>query len=167
MRVPEKFYRARNWQRFFAGVFFGAVLSWGIFLYLFGALQEEQAKTIKKQQEFIAELEKEKKIWQEDFEKRNEENEGKLTVNKIEVKIANAEKYRVDPLTVFEIEKKVKEDIRALLAKDLEEVFNTREIIRRAVENKEVEINDKRYVLKIREMFIYTTFILRIDLLLA
>jgi len=53
------------------------------------------------------------------------------------------------------------------LAKDLEEVFNTREIIRRAVENKEVEINDKRYVLKIREMFIYTTFILRIDLLLA
>jgi len=73
----------------------------------------------------------------------------------------------VDPLTVFEIEKEVKEDIRALLAKDLEEVFNTREIIRRAVENKEVEINDKRYVLKIREMFIYTTFILRIDLLLA
>lgn len=166
MRIPP-YNRSVNWQRFFSGVFIGAIISWLIFIYMFGELQEKQTKTIKKQQEFIADLEKEKQIWQEDFKKLNEKNKQLLTVNEIQVKIINADQYHIDPLSAFEIEKVVKEDIRMVLAKDVELIFNSREFIRKAIENKYVEINDKRYRLAIKEMVIYTTLIIHIQIKLA
>ncbi|WAA10162.1 sporulation membrane protein YtrI [Fervidibacillus albus] len=165
MRVPT-IHRYKNGQRFFFGTVIGALVSWLIFLYMFGHMQEEQAKTIRKQREQIMELEKEKNIWQEDFKKLNEKNKQLLTVQEVIVKIENAEKYRIDPLSVFEVEESVKEDISMVLAKDLHLVYESRDLLKRVIINKPVKINDKRYRLTIKEIVIYTTLTVHLELIL-
>ncbi|WAA11672.1 sporulation membrane protein YtrI [Fervidibacillus halotolerans] len=165
MRLPAKRYY-KNGQRFFFGVVIGAMISWLIFLFMFGHMQEEQAKTIRKQKEQILELQKEKNIWQEDFKKLNEKNKQLLTVQEVIVKIENAKKYRIDPLSVFEVEESIKEDINNLLAKDLHLVYESRDLLKKVIMNKQIKINDKRYRLIIKEMVIYTTLTIHLELIL-
>ncbi|MCU9614197.1 sporulation protein [Caldibacillus lycopersici] len=166
MRVPP-YYRSPNWQRVFFGVVIGAIISWCVFLFMFGKMQEKQAQTIHKQEELIAELEKEKNIWQEDYKKLNDKNLELLTVQEIVVKLTNANKYHIDSLSEFQVTEDIKEDINMVLAKDLNLVFNSRELLKKAIENRPVRINNKRYKLIIREMVIYTTLIIRIELEIA
>lgn len=166
MRVPP-FYNSPVFQRVFFGAIIGAIVSWLVFIYMFGEMQERQAQTIKKQEETIADLTKEKNIWQEDFRKLNEKNLESLTVQEIVVRITNANKYKLDALSKFEVEEAVKENIDMVLAKDLNLVFNAREILKRAIVNMPVKVNDKRYKLTIKEMVIYTTLEIQLEIHLA
>jgi len=166
MRIPP-YYHYPSWQRFFAGVIIGGIISWLIFLYMFGVLQEEQAKIIKKQQDEIVDLEKEKQIWQNDFAELNKKNKELLTVHEIKVKIINYERFNIDPLSIYEKEEEVKEDLSMMLAKDLEFVFKSRDLLKRVIQNKTIKINDKRYSLEINELFIYTTLTVHLEIKLA
>jgi len=166
MRIPP-FYRFRSWQLIFFGAIIGAILSWLIFLYMYGEMQEKQVQTIRKQNEEIMDLRKEKKIWQEDFQKLNEKNQKLLTVQEIYIKVVNADKYKLDSLSVFEIEESIKEDISMVLAKDLSLVYSTRELLERTIENKPVKIKDKRYKLQVKNMVFYTLLTIEVEIGLA
>ena len=71
MRIPP-YYRKQQWQRIISGMAIGALISWCIFLYIFGKWQEEYSKENKEQAKKIQERSK-KKIWQADVEKLNKE----------------------------------------------------------------------------------------------
>ena len=103
-------------------------------------------------------------IWQDEFKKLNKENKQKLTVQSIYIKITNRDKYGLDPLSVFEMEEKIKEDVSIMLAKDIETVYNSRELIRRIIENRTLKGIDKRFKLKVTEMTIYTTLSIEIEI---
>ena len=133
----------------------GAIIVGYCFLYMYGEMQEKNVKTIQMQAEQIADLKKEKDIWQEDFKKLNEKNKKLLTVQDISVKIMNPKKYRIDPLSVFEVEESIKEDMNSLLAKDINEVYNNIGLIERLIENKPVKINERRYRLVIKNSGLY------------
>jgi heme/copper-type cytochrome/quinol oxidase subunit 1 len=163
MRIPP-YYRSSQWQRLFAGMAIGAMISWLVFLYIFGEWIEEYSMKIKKQEEDIRDLTYEKKIWQEDIEKLNKKNEEKLTIQKIEVKITNYEKYKLDAYSVYEIEEAIKEDIKTLIAKDIETAFQSRELLKRTIENKPVKAHEKRYRLKVNEILYYTTLSIQLSI---
>jgi hypothetical protein len=163
MRIPP-YYRLQEWRRLFAGMAIGAIISWLIFLFIYGEWQEEYSMKIQLQEEAIRELKNEKKIWQEDTEKINKENEEKLKVQNIEVKIINYDKYKLDIYSVHEIEEAVKEDVRTLLTKDIETAFKSRELIRKAIENKTFKAHEKRYRLQIKEIAYYTTISIQLSL---
>ena len=80
-----------------------------------------------------------------------------MTVQDIKVKITNADKYKLDTLSVLQVEDSVKEDIRILVAKDMESVSKSTGLIRKVIENRTFRINDKRYRLEVSEMVIFTT----------
>ncbi|MEI2400973.1 sporulation protein, partial [Paenibacillus phytohabitans] len=61
MRVPP-YYQKPGWQRFFAGVVIGALISWIVFLFQFGVLQDNQIKKITQQEDEIKDLQKSKEI---------------------------------------------------------------------------------------------------------
>lgn len=163
MRIPP-YYHKPSWQQFFAGLAIGAVISWGVFLYIFGVWQEKQAKQIQKQNETIEELKGDIKIWQDEFQALNKKNIQQMTIQEIKIRIINSKKYELDPLSVYQIEQEIKEDINMVIAKDLETVYKSREFMRRAIENNPVEVNDKRYRLEIREIFIYTTLSISLEI---
>jgi hypothetical protein len=163
MRIPPH-YNYPTWQRFFAGVAIGALISWFVFLHLFGVLQEKQVRKIIELQDKIADLEDEIRIWQEDYVKQNKINKKKLMVQEISVHLVNAEQYKLDSYTTFRIEDSVREDISHLKAKDIETVYNSRELLKRAIENKTYTINEQPYKLEIHQMFVFTTLSIELKL---
>ncbi len=163
MRVPP-YYRKPSWQQFFAGLALGSVISWCVFLYIFGVWQEKQSKQIQKQKEKIIEMKGDINIWQREFQTLNKKNIDQMTLQEIKIKVINSEKYDLDPLSVYQIEEGVKDDFNMLIAKDLETVYKSRELLRRVIENKVVKVNGKRYRFEIKEIFIYTTLSIQLDI---
>jgi len=166
MRIPP-YYRKPTWQQFFAGMALGGIISWFLFLFIFGEWQEEYSKEIKTQQNEIIKLKNEKTIWQEEFKKLNKENRAQLTVQSIYIKISNKEKYHLDQLSVFEMEDKIREDIGLMMAKDIDTVYKSLELIEKMIENRIIPMNDKRYKLKVSKMTIYTTLSIEIEISIA
>ena len=78
-----------------------------------------------------------------------------------------ADKYKIDSLSKYEEEEAIKEDIRIVLAKDLEFVYNSRELIKKTIENKPIKINDKRYKFVVKEMLVYTNLLIHLEIQLA
>ncbi len=165
MRIPP-YYRLPSWQRFFAGMAIGGIISWFIFLYIFGEWQERYSKEIRLQKDAIYELEKDKHIWQEEFKKLNKENQKKLTVQDINIKIVNSDKYKLDSFSVFQVEDSIKEDISMMRAKDIDTVYKSSELIKKIIENKTHRVNEKRYRVEVKEMVIYTTVSIELNIML-
>lgn len=163
MRIPP-LYRQPSWQRFLAGAAIGGIISWCIFFYIFGFMQDKYTKIIHKQQEDILDLKKDISIWQEEYKAANKKNIERLTVQKIDVKITNWGKYNLDSFSVFQVEDSVKEDIGMTLAKDVETVYKSKDLIKKIIENKTVKLYDKRYKLEVKEMVIYTTLSIKLEI---
>lgn len=167
MRIPP-LYRHPVWQRFFAGAAVGGCISWLIFLFMFGAIQQKNSTLIEKQALQIKELKGYIQIWQEDYQELNKRNEEMLTIQELDVKILNFERYDInDRQSIYEVEESVKEDLKSLIAKDLTTVYKNREIIKKTIENKIVNINGKQYRLVVKELFFYTTISLVLEIKLA
>lgn len=163
MRIPP-YYRRPSWQRFFSGMAIGGAISWFIFLYIFGVWQEESSKLIRKQKHDIVDLQEEKKIWQDEYKQINKKNIEMLTVQKINIKIINWEKYKLDSLSVLEAEDAVRDDISMMIAKDMETVYKSKELLKKIIENKTVKINEKRYKFRVKEMLFYTTLSIQLEI---
>jgi hypothetical protein len=163
VRIPP-YYRRPSWQRFFAGMVIGGAISWCIFIYIFGVWQEKHTALIDKQREDIVDLTEEKKIWQEEYKEINKRTIEQLTIQKINIKITNWEKYKLDMLSVSEIEDSVKDDISLMIAKDIDTVYKSKELIKKVIHNKPVKINDKRYKLRVKEMIIFTTLSIQLEI---
>lgn len=163
MRIPP-YYRKTSWQRFFAGAAIGGMISWFIFLFIFGEWQEKYSKLIEEQKKSIDKLEDDIEIWQEEFKELNKKNREQLTVQDIKIKIKNSEKYKMDSFSVFEIEEQLKEDISMMIAKDIDTVYKSRELIKKIIENKVFKVNEKRYRVEVRELVIYTTLSVQLDI---
>jgi hypothetical protein len=164
MRVPP-YYRKPGWQVFFAGAAIGAVISWLIFLYMFGIQQENQFKKIDQQQDLIHQLKREISIWEEDNEKLNEQNEKKLTIQEIRVSVINDKINNLDHLSIAQAEDSIKGDLAILISKDVETVFKGKSLLKKSIENKILEINKKRYKLAVTEIFFYTDMYIEVRLI--
>jgi hypothetical protein len=163
MRIPP-LYRKPSWQRFFAGMAVGGVISWCIFLYIYGVWQEKNTELIRTQVKEIIDLNEEKKIWQEEYKQINKRNIEQLTVQKINIRISNSEKYKLDSLSVLETEDSVRDDISMMIAKDIETVYKSKDLLKKIIENKPIKINDKRYKLKVKEMVFYTNLSIQLEI---
>ncbi|RST76364.1 sporulation protein [Siminovitchia acidinfaciens] len=167
MRIPP-LYRHPIWQRFFAGAAVGGCISWLIFLFMFGTIQQKNTTLIERQAIRIKELNGHIQILEEDYQKLNKENEEMLTIQEIDIKIHNFERYGIrDRLGIYQAEESIKEDLRSLVAKDLTTVYKNKEVIKKTVENKTLKINGKQYKLVVKELYFYTTISLVLEIKLA
>lgn len=163
MRIPP-YYLRPSWQRFFAGTAIGGAISWVIFLYIYGVWQDKHLYKIKTQEAEILKLKDDIKIWQEEYKEINKRKMEQLTVQKINVKITNGEKYKLDTLSIFETEEAVKGDIGIMLAKDIDTVYKSKDLIKKIIENKTVKLNGKRYKLHVKELVVYTTLSIQLEI---
>lgn len=156
MRVPP-YHQRPGWQRFFAGVIIGALISWFVFLFQFGVLQEDQIRKITQQKSEISDLKKSKDILIEDAKKLNEENKNKLKIQDFEIVIANRKKVDLSSLDLHQIKTAVMEDLNILIGKDIQSLSKNKELLFSTIENRQFELDDKTYKLKIHTVFVDTT----------
>ncbi|KZR59253.1 sporulation membrane protein YtrI [Bacillus badius] len=164
MRVPSLHNRQRT-KQLLAGAAVGFCLSWLLFLYMFGAMQERQAAKLEKQKKVMDELKVQLEIWQEEYKELNKKNLHKLTVQEIEIDIINYKKYGIDDSqSIFAAKEQIKEDLSVLYAKDLETVYSHKELIRQTIENKRLKMNKRSYSLHVKEWYFYTTVHIQLEL---
>lgn len=163
MRIPS-FFRYPTWQRFFAGVAIGTIISWCLFFYMFGIQQEKQINTIQTQKDQIEDLNNKVAIWEEDYQKLNDQNEKVLMIQEVLVKINNGKTYNLDKLSVAEAEDVIRDDLSSLIAKDLKTIYNGKVLLKKSIENKIIEINKKQYRLEVVEIMFYTEMHIEVKL---
>lgn len=163
MRIPS-FFRYPSWQRFFAGVVIGTLISWCLFFYMYGIQQEKQINTIQTQKDQIKDLNNKIAIWEEDYQKLNEQNEKVLMIQEVKVKINNGRTYNLDKLSIAEAEEVIRDDLASLIAKDVKTIYNGKLLLKKSIENKLIEINKKQYRLEVVEIMFYTEMYIEVKL---
>jgi len=163
MRIPPH-YQQPSWQRFFAGAAIGAVISWGVFLFIFGVIQEEHSTIINKQKQTIQDLENDKKIYQDEYTKLNKKAQEKLTVQEIKIKLTNGDRYLFKDFRITNIENSVKEDLKDVMAKDIESIVSNHLLIERIIENKPLKFDGKEYKLEMTKFMLTTTLYIEVKI---
>lgn len=166
MRVPP-YHQKPGWQRFFAGVVIGALISWFVFLFQFGILQDKQIQKISEQELEISDLKKSKDILIEDAKKLNEENKSKLKIQDFEIVFANRKKVELSSLDLHHMKTAVLEDLNSLIGQDIQSLSKNKELLFRTIENRLYEMDDKTYKLKIHTVFVDTTLEISLNIELA
>ncbi|MCP8967440.1 sporulation membrane protein YtrI [Ectobacillus ponti] len=153
MRIPP-LYKTRTWQMFFVGAVIGGVISWLIFLYMYGVFQEEQTQLILQQKQKILELEQDKHLLIEDKNKLNENAKQELTIQDIQVEIVNHDQF--DSLTVHMLTAAVRDDLRPILTQSIQSVADNKSLLKKVIENKTYERDERRYRFKVDTIYFDT-----------
>ncbi|MEH7456614.1 molybdenum cofactor biosynthesis protein MoaA [Bacillus pseudomycoides] len=163
MRVPSTS-TAKRWYLFLAGAAVGGVLSWFIFLYIYGVFQQEQASTIAEQEQIIKKQEEKLRVLLEDHDKLNEENKQLLTIQEIKIKIENRDKYDLDNLTLENITTSIHNDLQHLLTKNIQSIAKNKELLKKVIENKTYKHYDRTYRFKVDTISFDTVLEISIDI---
>ncbi|MBM7096456.1 MULTISPECIES: sporulation membrane protein YtrI [Alteribacter] len=163
MRVPP-FYHDKSWQRFFAGVILGMLIGWLFFLYNFGYVHEHLRMEIGKQRSLIESHEKTIEILRKDSDEQNKQLQQMLTVQEIKINFLNESEVNLSELTLFELKGAVESELELVRNKSLENVHLSKEVLKKAIENKRYGINEKYYQLKIENTTIYSVLELDISI---
>lgn len=163
MRVPSTSI-AKRWYVFLGGAAVGGILSWFIFLYIYGVFQEEQASTIEKQKEIITQQEQKLHVLLEDHNKVNEENKQLLTIQEIKIEISNHDKYDLDNLTLENMTTSIYNDLQHLITKNVQSVAKNKELVKKTIENKVYKHYDKNYRFQIETIFFDTVLEISVNI---
>jgi hypothetical protein len=155
MRIPP-LYKSKSWQLFFGGAAVGAIISWGIFLYIYGAWQEVQTKTIFTQRQDIQNLKDKLHVLTEEEKKLNDEAKRSLTIEDIKVEITNHEQYDLELLTVYHLTSVIRSDLRNLLTQNIQGVARNKELLKKAIENKTYERDGRTYRFEVDTIYFDT-----------
>jgi hypothetical protein len=166
MRVPP-YYKRPGWQRFFAGVIIGMVIGWFFFIYEFGIVQEKLVTEIKKHESTIEDQEKDIEILRSDQDELNKENQKKLTVQEVKVYFKNDKDLKLSELSIHELRSKVENELKPVKNKNIETVANTKELLFQTIENTTYDVNDKRYQVTVKELYLFTTLEIFVEIRLA
>ncbi len=166
MRIPP-YYRRPGWQRFFAGMVIGMLIGWFFFIYQFGIVQEKLVNEIKKQEVTIKDQKDTIDILRSDQDELNKENQKKLTIQEVKIYFKNDKDLKLSELSIHELRSAVENELKAVKNKNIETVANTKELLFQTLENTTYEINDKRYQVTVKELYLFTTLEVFVEIRLA
>lgn len=163
MRIPP-YYKQASWQRFFAGVVIGMLIGWFFFIYLFGNAYDRLIIDYKKQEATIKEQEEKIQFLRSDQEEKNKENERKLTIQEIKVFFNNEKDLKLNELTLHELRSSIESELTAIRKQNIATVASSRHLLIQTLENKIFTVNDKKYQIIVKELYLFTTLELYVDI---
>jgi hypothetical protein len=166
MRIPP-YYRQAGWQRFFSGVIIGMIIGWFFFIYQFGSIQEKLVTEIKMQQAMIKDQKRDIEVLRSDKDELNKENQKKLTVQEVKVYFKNDKELKLSELSIYELRSQIENELTPVKNKNIEAVANARELLYQTVQNKTYTVNEKRYHVIVKELHLYTTLEIFVEIRLA
>lgn len=84
MHIPP-YHKKATWQRFFIGTVIGAILSYGVYLYIYGSLYEQLLEENLELEAEVTELERQNEALTQDKEDLDEQTQQPITVETIEI----------------------------------------------------------------------------------
>ncbi|GIO27817.1 sporulation membrane protein YtrI [Ornithinibacillus bavariensis] len=156
MHVPP-YYKRPGWQRFFVGMFFGALLSYWVVLFMYGTMYERQIKENSSIQAELDDAQDKINALMKDNQDLNEKSKKPVTINEIVLEIINAEDLKIDRLLLLQLESLVKEEIKDVFGKDIQAISDSDILLISAIENKSFKVDDFTYSFEIKRLIISST----------
>jgi NADPH-dependent 7-cyano-7-deazaguanine reductase QueF-like protein len=162
MHIPP-YYKKPSWQRFFVGAVCGGIIAYVILIYMYGSMYEALLEENKQLKSRVSDLTVQNEALTKDKEDLTEKTNKALVIENIEIDIDNWEKYKMDRLTVYELEELIKEEINHLIGEKVSIVAESDFLLERAIENKSYKLNDVIYYFNISKMTISETLKLTLE----
>lgn len=162
MHIPP-YHKKATWQRFFVGAVIGAILSYGVYLYIYGSLYEQLLEDNLELEAEVTELEKQNEALTQDKEDLDEQKEQPITVETIEINITNESELRLDRLIVHQLEELINEEINHLIGENVTIIDESSQLLRSSIENKGFSVDDFTYYFDVLQLTISRNMILTVE----
>ena len=156
MHVPRH-HQKPGWQRFLVGIFFGALISYWVVLFMYGTMYERLLEENGEIQEKLNDAEKKVLALEKDKADLNELSKQKVTVEEIDLEIINATDLKIDTLLQHQLESLVKEEIDDIIGREIQSIGESDTLIFSAIENKTFKVDDFTYYFEIERLVIAPT----------
>ncbi|MGM8213585.1 sporulation membrane protein YtrI [Virgibacillus sp. W0430] len=153
MHIPP-YYKNKSWQYFFVGILFGSVLSYFIFILMYGTMYEQLLEENLEIQLKLSELESQNEALLQDKKDLDEKSKNALTIESIDITISNATDLRFDRLITHQFEVLIKEEINHIVGRDIHTVSENDELLISTIENKAFSIDDFTYYFEVIKLSI-------------
>ncbi|UOR11938.1 sporulation membrane protein YtrI [Halobacillus amylolyticus] len=163
MYIPPQL-RNKEWRRFFAGMFFGMICGYLIFIFINGELQEQITEENIKLSNKLNEIEgKYEGLLNAEKEEEEERTEG-LTVQEVIVEFLNTKELEVDKLTQHQLSSMVKDQLTSVTGDNIDEAAEQTELMISAIENKAFVVDDFTYQLTVKQLIIANKLRVRLSI---
>jgi hypothetical protein len=156
MHVPP-YHKRPGWQRFLVGMFFGALISYWVVLFMYGTMYERLLEENSSIQSELRDAEDKIDALTKDNQDLNERSKKPVTIDEIHLEILNAKELKIDMLLLHQLEGLVKEEIKDVLGKDIQTISDSDVLLISAIENKTFKVDDFTYSFKIKRLIISST----------
>ncbi|MBP1968884.1 hypothetical protein J2Z83_000978 [Virgibacillus natechei] len=144
MHIPP-YHKKVTWQRFFIGAVFGALISYGIYIYIYGSLYERVLEENFELQSELTDVKNQNEALLQDKEDLDEQSKEPQTVESIEVTITSEDALRLDRLIIHQLEDLIKEEINHLIGQEISTVVESNQLLLSTIENKGFTVDDVTY----------------------
>lgn len=166
MHIPA-YYKKKEVQYFFSGAVIGAIIAYIIFLYMYGSQTERWIEENIQLHSKINDLERENQTLSKDKENLQSKTKENLTIQKIDVKLLNAEQLKLDRFVVYQLTESIKEELGSLIGKTIPSVSENESLVFAAIENKTFSVDDFSYDAKITTLTISQTLRVKVNIQIA
>lgn len=156
MHIPP-YYKLPSWQRFIIGIVTGGVISYAIFIFMYGSMYEKLYEANLELQSKVSELQSHNDSLLQDKEDLDEKTKQQSLVERIEISIINQEELRLDRLIIHQLDHMIKEEINHVIGKDIQTISDSDLLLISTIENKEFSIDDFTYFFEVRRLIISDT----------
>ncbi|MFD2046311.1 sporulation membrane protein YtrI [Ornithinibacillus salinisoli] len=153
MHIPP-YHKKPGWQRFLAGVFFGALISYFVLIFMYATMYERLLEENSNIRSELTEAKNYIKALEEDKQNLDEKSKQPITVESIELEITNAEQLRIDKLLLVQLEDLMKEEIKHIIGQDVNTVYESNQLLEATIENKDFKVDDFIYTFEIKRLLI-------------
>jgi len=153
MHIPP-YHKKESWQRFFIGMFFGGIIAYCIFIYMYGSMYERLVEQNLNLQSELTELEKQNEVLLQDKKDLDEKSKESYTIDSIEINITNKKQLRLERLIVHQLEEMIKQEINHIIGQDISVVAENDQLLLSTIENKTFSIDDLNYYFEIQQLTI-------------
>lgn len=156
MHIPP-YHRKTVWQRFFVGALIGGVIAYCIFAYMYNSMYEQMLEDNLELKSQVTEVKNQNEALLEEKEDWDKQNQKELTVESVEVTIANDKDLKLDHLIVHQMEEMIKDEVKQVIGQDLSIVSESDQLLTSTIENKEFAFEDFHYNFKVSRLTISQT----------
>lgn len=156
MHIPP-YYKLTSWQRFMIGIVTGCLISYAIFIFMYGSMYEKLYEENLELQSKLSELQSRNDSLLQDKEDLDEKTKQQSIVERIEISIMNQEELRLDRLIIHQLDYMIKEDINHVIGKDIQTISDSDQLLLSTIENKAFSIDDFTYFFEVRRLTISET----------
>src|SRR5699024_9215930 len=132
----------------------GAILSYAIFIYMYGSMYEKLFEENVHLESKVDELKDQNEALLQDKKDLNKEKSEKATVEEIEIDISNKEELEIDRLLIHELEGKVQETLKHIIGQEVSLVGESEHLLVSTLEKQKMEIDDFTYQFHVTRLII-------------